>query len=125
MKQLTMTQDQRNKLWQMCIMLFPEFITIRYGRGWEKDYIWMDNIPNNTLDPVQIHWFELCMTELPDRLYNKLKKLCHESSDSNEQRRLEPDIMPLDVLDLLVMGGRHPIDTLYGEYKKLKNATIK
>jgi hypothetical protein len=109
MKQLSMSPTQRENLLEMCKDLFDEFHNIRYGKGWEYNNLWMDSIPSSVPDPVEIHWFELCMTELPLRI---------------GKRKVNGGLgrgTAMVTLISLLSQQKHPIDTLYEQYKKLKN----
>lgn len=126
MKKLSVNSDQRENLIEICSRLFDEFTSIRWGRGHECDFIWMDSIPNTSPDPIEIHWFELCINHIPSLLYEKLHKIVKELpvADSNEdiefQIQFEPVLIPGDVVDLLYTRNIHPIDSIWTEFKKLK-----
>lgn len=126
MKKLQVNSEQRDKLIEICSRLFDEFTSIRWGRSHECDFIWMDSIPSTDPDPIEIHWFELCVNYIPSVLHEKLYKIVKELpvADSNEeidfQVQFEPELIPGDVVDLLYTKNVHPIDSLWMEFKKLK-----
>lgn len=126
MNVIQLNQDRRDKLIEMVKVLFPEFSNVRFGKGWERYNVWLDNIPNSKPDPIEIHWFELCVTELPDRLFKTLNKIVDDKINRTKEQQdriyelYEPELIVLDVLDLLIMGSKHPVDTLWNEFKKLK-----
>jgi hypothetical protein len=126
MKNIPVSLIQRDKLIEMCIRLFPEYTSIRWGRSFESDYLWFDSIPNPKPGPVEIHWFELSITHLPEKLMKILKKIVSENENLiNIDKEIlyksyEPALIPLDILDLMLMKDYHPIDTLWEEFLKLK-----
>lgn len=128
MKQISIDKEQRQKLIEICRELFPEYSNVNWGRLYEGNYIWFDSIPNPKPDPYEVHWFELCMTEVPIRLHKVLHDNLNRSTagviDKNKieemNEKYEPELLPLDVLDLLIMGNEHPVDTIWKEFLKLK-----
>lgn len=128
MKQLSISKDQRVKLIEICKILFPEYVNIHWGRLYEANYIWFDSIPKSDPDPYEVHWFELCMTEVPIRLHKRLNDVVKIATDGIKddksmaviQEMYEPELLPIDLLDLLIMNNQHPIDLIWKEFIKLK-----
>jgi len=123
MENIEITLEERNRLLEMSIKLFPEYPEIRF----KKDYILLynketfDNIKNqlgeefeNILlqdeeSDVKIHWLEFCLYYLVDKVFNEDKE---ESYMSNQD---------------FYMGGliyrnksQNPIDILYETFKSNK-----
>lgn len=130
MKTTPLSIEQKQMLIEMCVRLFPEYTSIRWGKSYESDHLWFDSIPNLKPGPLEIHWFELCVTHLPEKLMDTLKKVMDSAQnlEGNELVRFyvdyEPVLLPLDVLDMMVMKDYHPIDTLWTEFLKLKKWDI-
>lgn len=130
MKNITVSQEQKEMLIEMCKRLFPEYTSIRWGRSFESDHLWFDSIPNPIPGPIEIHWFELCMTHLPEKLMTILKKIIDDNNNLEGDKLLkfyidyEPVLLPLDVLDLMLMKNYHPINTIWMEFLKLKKWDI-
>lgn len=69
---LTLNKTQAKKLVKLCKEFFPE-----YNWSFENDYAdeglidyWLKGEPWHTWELV--HWYQLCLTELSERIFNKI-----------------------------------------------------
>lgn len=120
MKPIELTEEHKTKLLEMAKVLFPEYVRISF------------NIPNHEYDDEgdnvidfftednkdgqswsYIHWFEFCMTYLTKKLFFGIPR--------NSDKYLEfcKDFS----MYFLNQKGKHPIDYLYEEFKKMKPKT--
>jgi hypothetical protein len=111
MKPIELTEKHKEKLLEMCRILFPEY------KYWNLHNGTCDLCMENTLDYSteekpkwnswnRIHWFEFCMTHLCD----KIKSL----NGFNDDYDCDTNLMSC-------WFESHPIDYLYEEFKKLNN----
>lgn len=110
MQSLDLSKEQKDKLVEMCIKLFPEYKHIQLADG-SCDFCLPSTLLLSTnIEPrhnswILIHWFEFCLTHL----FNKLMVM------PNGYESIEDYI---SVNSYFIFG--HPVDYLYYEFKKLK-----
>lgn len=118
MKNIELSLNQKNKLLEMCKVLFPEWTFITFqesaimGAGWDYDF---NNIcfskKSETLFDIEIniHWFEYCW------------KILNKILSNNEI------ISPIYKQEIILNFGiicfnnsyfQHPIDYLYEKFKE-------
>lgn len=108
MKPIQITQEQKDKLLEMCKTLFPEYnfwFTSENGNSDTRvtNFISLDF---NT----HIHWFEFCCnTELIEKVLNDGSMSDHLTNDASYY--LE---------QCIGFKNEHPIDYLYEHFKELK-----
>lgn len=116
MKPLQLTDTQRSNLIEMCKELFPEFNNINFGHGVHNKFVWFDSSGKNQ---KEIHWFELCVIELPRRMYKHYirhsEALLVEGSNLTADFEFEEGS---DVLHEYLWKELHPVDVLYKNFKK-------
>lgn len=112
MKPIQITQKQKEKLLEMCKVLFPEFtftLDIEPQYDGSQDYIFVIEESLSSIGEP-IHWFEFCMTHLIDKIFLP----CGESR--------------LDGLKFIefhrVHNKAHLVNAIYEQFKKLKHTTI-
>jgi len=100
MKAIKLTEEQQNKLLEMCRVLFPEY---RWYLGkFLRAYI-IGNDPDlykEDKSDIKIHWFELCITHLRTKL-----NLHHDDMYLTTNPGIDT--------------FKHTVDYLYEEFKKL------
>ncbi len=117
MKILSLNKKQEKLLMQMLREFFPEYSysinripygLVNFGNGINKN-------------PVLItHWFQLCLTELPIRIFNKLNKL------ATERHSLYIKPVTLSEIKETALFSKHPVEELdrliklYKSYKWFK-----
>ena len=117
MKAIELTEEQKEKLLEMCKSLFPEY-----------EGIWFHSLHSTSLTgylktnktqycDFEIHWFEFCMTHLINSLAWKCIKTDILADCEYEDARLK---YLSELAEDRVTGQYHPIDYLYEEFKKLK-----
>lgn len=97
MKSITLTEEHKSKLLEMCKVLFPEMFTPTIQ---DNGYINYSNTGKTIDYEDKFHWFEFCMTHLAKKLLN-----------------------PYDFTLYQTTGNflyKHPIDYLYEQFKLLK-----
>jgi hypothetical protein len=65
MKPIQLTQKHKDKLLEMCQVLFPEYDFSMFHNGHNSD---LDINHLNNTHYLSIHWFEFCMTHLAEKL---------------------------------------------------------
>ena len=109
MKSIKLTEEQKDKLLEMCNTLFPEYDFSMFHNGLNNDldeFIIDINHLNNT-HYLSIHWFEFCMTHLAEKIFNQI-----DDEDDIEYRQEFQNTC-------LISKDQHPIDYLYSEFLKL------
>ena len=62
MSAMQLTEEQKNKLLEMCKALFPEYVNVKFT--WpNRVTFWQEKGDN-----ISIHWFEFCMTWLAEAI---------------------------------------------------------
>ena len=119
MEAIQLTSEQKNKILEMCKVLFSEYHPTwekGNGDGWAEDFISSYKIGDRTQQ--SIHWFEFCVK-------NILNQIAFMSTTSDiltdaqyEQKRME---MINDIFqDRVEVSLWHPVDYLYSQFKQLK-----
>lgn len=115
MTPIELTEKHKDKLLEMCKVLYPEYVNIDI----EKDGIltlWKKLPPTREWD--QIHWFEFCFTELsPTLALNTCK------TDILMDVEYMNNVAEFN--DSVILDKIHPVDYLYKEFKKLNDTTEK
>ena len=105
MEILTLNKTQKKKLLELCERFFPEFKTIKvdFFGEWEGIVSFCADA-KLTNDSVQhlIHWYHLCLTELPKKIARKAQALATETIRERALR------------------AKHPVDYLYMLAKLIK-----
>ena len=80
MESIEVTQQQADRLIEMCKVLFPEFDTVEFDITKQYDgsdhHIYFVDTSMSIIGDY-IHWFEFCMTHLVNKLYypdNQVKR---------------------------------------------------
>lgn len=101
MNSLSLTEEQRKKLLEMCVKLFPEYSNIYISSGLGILEGTITFISNNKLNTaINIYWFEFCILKLSAKLFIK--------GNMNIALFLEN-----------TLNGVHPVDYLYKEFKNI------
>lgn len=109
MKPLELTEEQKEKLLEMCKALFPEYISyqildLRTGTVslWKSKAI-----------VESIHWYEFVMNHLTKAIYTKALALQHTQDDFWELYTVESFLVRV-----VYYNSFSPIDYLYEQFKK-------
>lgn len=117
MKSLELTQEHKDKLLEMCKILFPEYeFTESYTtHKYPEDLFLKFGRPESTRWENEIHWFEFCMTHLPVELHR------YAMHQYNVEPREALKIITNNLLRFEDFGRYdiHPVDYLYEQFKKL------
>ncbi len=122
MKQIELTLENREKLLEMCKVLFLEYGDVQLlksycatefddtGSPYLRWYLPFTHEGKNTTKLFEIHWFQFLMCEL----IPKFKKL---------GINIDYWLMTLPSTHIQWIGTNvnHPIDYVYNEFKKLEN----
>lgn len=119
-RKLSITREQVDKLLEMCKDTFPEYVNIKFNTRYGNYEVWFDSLPEQSPDPQEYHWFELAVTELPRVMFEKMNNLAKQDSNPDSI-----DLFPSyqsggEMLYVSYNEGKHVIDLLYKEHKKLK-----
>jgi len=115
MNKIELNKEQRTKLLEMCNDLFPEYIGFYLIDGVIG---YNDPMKGDKGIDLCVHWFELCMLELPRRIAENGPSVLTDSThyriyESMSKRFL--NIHPTyDKVEC-----KHPIDYLYQEFEKI------
>lgn len=129
MKSIELTEEQKNKLLEMCNTLWKQenwIFLLDVPNDLNKNHCFiMGFIGNNDYIPncdCYIHWFEFCMTHLVEKIFNP--------KDLNNQKIKQKFIsffMEMSSYSWFIQDSgiresfaNHPVDYLYQEFKKLK-----
>lgn len=112
MKKLNLSNKDRKHLLQMIKVLFPEIYSKDINRldirdGDDETPCIMHNDGKNW--DIIIHWYEFCIRQLPERLFDRL--VANEIYEEDEHDDWWYDDMSW--ID-------NPVDYFYNEFKKLK-----
>lgn len=124
MKRTQLSKEQKTNLIEICKSMFPEFNNISFGVSHWGDQVWFDQDGHNR---HEFHWFELCATELPSRLFKavlreneKLEGRIGVYKETKREMEIDPSFENgADVIQKLLWEKVHPVDLLYQEFKKL------
>lgn len=130
MESIKLTDAQKDKLLEMCKVLFPEdnfwWEYDMYGRGLKQDFNDVLCVQHTLEEPKKgwdnrpikhkffnIHWFEFCMTYLAEKI---------AKHDRYDDLNLHVDtILACWVNNTEKFPRKHPVDYLYEKFKKIKN----
>ena len=99
------TNEQRLKLADMLASLFPDY-KIVFVNGY---FVFMQGENMEAWrNRESIHWFQLCLTWLPEQLFKRL------SPEDDEE---EYESWYGEYLELVLQKNQHPIDILIEKYK--------
>ena len=106
MKIQTLNKQQEKKLLNLCKEFFPkstwqQIIGINYG---DKDTVvfYEGNEKEGWLELFQIHWYQLCLTELPKRIFHWGDLIINGSGLCHDEEMLS-----------CINSSKHPVDFLY------------
>lgn len=116
----TITLEQVNKMIEICKDSFPEYSNIKFTTRYGTHEVWFDSSPDKSPDPQEFHWFELCVTELPRIVLEKLQRPTIDDEDLKHHELHNAYQSGGEMLFVALSEGKHVIDLLYKEYKKLK-----
>lgn len=122
MKSIELTEEHKSKLLEMCKILFPEYKYLIFGSS-KGQMLFTKTKPfnqcgedNGELDRecIQIHWFELCMTHLCNKIFYS-----DNQGKRNTRSKIEYFFFQsfIDSVEGSTFGYKHPIDYLYKEFK--------
>jgi len=109
MERLALSKDQREKLLKMCYDLFPEYEAELIHIDLSDEFCSFLNISQTT----KIHWFELCVLHLPERIADSF-----DTVYPKEKHALIIDMMMKKALNFSCAEKKHPVDYLYEMYEK-------
>lgn len=118
---MNLNKEQRTKLLELCSIFFKEYPSIQYGFNLNNDYVKFTNYNEQTV----IHWYQLCLTELFNKIWNSVNKYY---TNTNEYIngfciiRGESIGSQKDLQSKLL--SNHPVDYLYDFVKECKNRNL-
>lgn len=116
MKSIELTEEQKNKLLEMCKALFPDYVNIQI--------VYTNLLQFSGENNFVIHWFEFCMTHLSTAIFNKKYNFDHMmTADLEQEVSCEWDSELMDRVSFHVANPTrtdnwHPVDYLYSEFLK-------
>lgn len=107
MNKLALTEEQRDRLLQMCNDLFPEYDVVEYYDNTERCHFLKEETETD------IHWLELCILEISKRISGGF-----DTVYPKEKYAFIIDMMMKKMLDFSYVKKEHPIDYLYNLYQQ-------
>lgn len=104
MNNLGLSEEQEDKLLQMCDDLFPQYKNINLDIS---DGYLFDNLD------LSIHWFEVCVMHLPKKIAENFNTVYPK-----EKHAFIVDMMMKKMLDYSNLEKVHPVDYLFEMYEK-------
>lgn len=127
MKPIELTEDQKNRLLEMCKALFPEYHKWCFYHPISKANMIVAFKKDNDSDlydncDIFIHWFEFCMTHLAEKIFNPKDRNTAIIKNNFEAFYMEMNAYSWFIQDPGVRESfaDHPVDYIYKEFKKLK-----
>lgn len=115
MKIQALNKTQQKRLLSLCKEFFPEYEFIWFNKCYGS-FVFEGGISKENKS-IDIHWYQLCLTELPKRIWKKVNTLFFEDYGDDRTRmsypynRIEPSIINSNI---------HPVDFLYNFVKECK-----
>ena len=104
MNNLILSDEQKDKLLQMCNDLFPQYKCIEFDITGE--YLFDGS-------ELSIHWFEACVMHLPEKIAEGFNTVYPK-----EKHAFIVDMMMKKMLGYSNLEKVHPVDYLYEMYEK-------
>lgn len=117
MKAIEITEDQKEKLIEMCRSLFSEYELVFHDC--QFDDLNREEIGFRVNGNIEIfHWFEFCYTHLLDKIFNsgKFPDEYYKTDPAFDSMNGRTDFSR----KISWKKNFHPVDYLYGEFKNLK-----
>ncbi len=105
MNNLSLNNEQKDKLLQMCNDLFPEYEHFEFDVA--DGHLFIDG------SELSIHWFEACVMHLPERIAENFNTVYPK-----EKHAFIVDMMMKKMLSYSPIDKIHPVDYLYEMYEK-------
>jgi len=120
MKIQTLNKTQEKKLLELCEKFFPNYKSIDlHLRSYETVTFTTHKEQFGYKCSTDIHWYQLCLTELPKKVWNKIKK---ENIDDVRiyLNIYERELELTDFQSYSINSKEHPLDYLYDVVKECK-----
>lgn len=130
MKPLELTIEHKDKLLEMCKVLFPEYTTIPSDKNpkWLHIFYLSDvgtfiQLCNDEIKKsINIHWFEFCNTWLVEKVLNPTpERPSRVLQDKFKEFFWKSNLYWMYINEYSGTPEKHPVDYLYEEFKKLNN----
>ncbi len=122
MKILTLNKKQEKQLVKLCEEFFPDFYwenvyegdgvdNMAYFDSGNSSVILEVNISKNRYKLLEVHWYQLCLTELSKRIWGKIPEYKSElfwdgTLEDFQSRILLPNTHPVNFLSDFVKEGK-------------------
>ena len=122
MKVQTLNKTQQKRLLSLCKEFFPKtpFIELEGIRYKEYSYLSFHSGSEKEgwLEEFTIHWYQLCLTELPKRIFDAMD----EDNDSEELYYLlnDGEGWGAEEIQIEVLKSKHPVDFLWDFVQECK-----
>ena len=127
-QQIKLTKRHKDKLLEMCNKLFPD-TKWHFWESEEGDYPQMIGYSQHPIigehklmhPALEIHWFELCMTHLAEKILNPEDKFNDNIKNKFTDFFINTSSYSWFIQDpgIRESFSAHPVDYLYEEFKKL------
>lgn len=116
MKIQTLDKIQQNKLLKLCKQFFPEYESIRFNESYSS-FVFEGGISKEN-ESINIHWYQLCLTELPKRIWKKVNTLFFFGDYGDDRTRMS---YPYNRIEPSIINSNiHPVDFLWNFVKVCK-----
>ncbi len=109
MNKLGLSSKHKKMLLEISNDLFTEFKKVEIDEFHGNYFLLFD-------DKVKLHWFEVCIMEIPERIAKTLNSVYPK-----ERHSFIVDMMIKKMLKFSNLEKKHPVDFLYDIYKKQLN----
>ena len=115
MKKLKVTKDQIKKLIEMSKKMFPEYDLVYFDH--DKIFLYPNVAKTPDLENISMSWFEFCMVNLATKV---IKGIDIDTTGEDDIDDFDLEYRQICFGYLYPKMEEHPIDFLYGKFKKLK-----
>jgi len=114
MKIQALNKTQQKRLLSLCKEFFPEYEYI----WWNSCYLTIvfEGGKSSNNKSIDIHWYQLCLTELPKRIFNKTNKIWSKI----QTKYFYGGRNYTEITQALCFSQEHPVDFLWNLVKECK-----
>jgi hypothetical protein len=114
MKIQALNKTQQKRLLSLCKEFFPEYEYI----WWNSCYLTIvfEGGKSSNNKSIDIHWYQLCLTELPKRIYLRIITRFGKWLDTGKDHKF----LCVQTIQELTIDSNHPVDFLYNFVKECK-----
>jgi len=125
MKIQKLNDKQQKRLLKLCNEFFPELYSVSIGNYYKEymvslnQYSGFDDICEGFLEN-RIHWYQLCLTKLPKRIFNKTENLYTKITANYYYGSRDYT----GITQAMCFSKKHPVDFLWEFVKECKKKNL-